>query len=317
MSTHPLKIRILLADDHTVVRRGIRMVLESAPDLEVVAEAADGIEAVQRALREDIDLAILDVAMPRRTGLQAALELSKQRPDLKILMLSMHEVEQYFFEALKAGASGYVLKTAAGRDLVEACRAAMRGEPFLYPPAVRGIMRDYLERAADGDALREEPLTARELEVLKLVAEAHTSEQIAELLIDQPADGRAPPREPHGQARHARPRAAHPLRDPPRAGGAVSVLVWVLVGSRCGTSPCCCPTASTAASSAPSCTPSPARSSPAGRCPSRACRPTTRRDQAGAVAAPGRARRARRRLLDRLARGGWGVAPMGARTRQT
>ena len=89
--------------------------------------------------------------MPRRTGLQAARELSRRRPDLQILMLSMHEVEQYFFEALKAGASGYVLKTAAGRDLVEACRAAMRGEPFLYPPAVRGIMRDYLERAADGD----------------------------------------------------------------------------------------------------------------------------------------------------------------------
>ena len=114
------------------------MVLESAADLEVVAEASDGIEAVQRALRDDIDLAILDVAMPRRTGLQAALELSKQRPALKILMLSMHEVEQYFFEALKAGASGYVLKTAAGRDLVEACRAAMRGEPFLYPPASAG-----------------------------------------------------------------------------------------------------------------------------------------------------------------------------------
>ena len=145
MST-PLKIRILLADDHTVVRRGLRMVLESAPDLEVVAEASDGIEAVERALVEDIDLAILDVAMPRRTGLQAAAELSKRRPDLKILMLSMHEVEQYIFEALKAGASGYVLKTAAGRDLVEACRAAMRGEPFLDPPAVRGILRDYAIR---------------------------------------------------------------------------------------------------------------------------------------------------------------------------
>ena len=186
VSEHPLKIRILLADDHTVVRRGLRMVLETAPDLEVVAEASDGIEAVERALREDIDLAILDVAMPRRTGLQAARELSRRRPELKLLMLSMHEVEQYFFEALKAGASGYVLKTAAGRDLVEACRAAMRGEPFLYPPAVRGIIRDYLERAADGDGLREEPLTARELEVLKLVAEAHTSEEIAELLTISP-----------------------------------------------------------------------------------------------------------------------------------
>ena len=113
MSEHPLKIRILLADDHTVVRRGLRMVLEAAPDLEVVAEASDGIEAVERALREDIDLAILDVAMPRRTGLQAARELSRAGPTCKLLMLSMHEVEQYFFEAIKAGASGYVLKTAA------------------------------------------------------------------------------------------------------------------------------------------------------------------------------------------------------------
>ena len=138
MSTHPLKIRILLADDHTVVRRGIRMVLESAPDLDVVAEASDGIEAVQRALREDIDLAILDVAMPRRTGLQAALELSKQRPDLKILMLSMHEVEQYFFEELKAGASGYVLKTAAGRDLVEACRAPSEASRSSIPRQCSG-----------------------------------------------------------------------------------------------------------------------------------------------------------------------------------
>jgi DNA-binding NarL/FixJ family response regulator/HAMP domain-containing protein len=154
---------------------------------ELSLQAENG--AVVLRVRDDgqgIDLAILDVAMPRRTGLQAARELARRRPELKLLMLSMHEVEQYFFEALKAGASGYVLKTAAGRDLVEACRAAMRGEPFLYPPAVRGIMRDYLERAADGDGLREEPLTARELEVLKLVAEAHTSEQIAELLTISP-----------------------------------------------------------------------------------------------------------------------------------
>ena len=182
MST-PLKIRILLADDHTVVRRGLRMVLESAPDLEVVAEASDGIEAVERALVEDIDLAILDVAMPRRTGLQAARELSKRRPELKILMLSMHEVEQYFFEALKAGASGYVLKTAAGRDLVEACRAAMRGEPFLYPAAVTALIRDYLDRASRGEATPEDPLTPRELEVVKLIAEGHTSEEIAEQLV--------------------------------------------------------------------------------------------------------------------------------------
>ena len=134
--TVPLKTRILLADDHTVVRDGLRMVLDSAPDLEVVAEASDGAEAVELALSEDIHLAVLDVSMPRMTGLQAAHELSRRKPELRVLILSMHDNEQYFFEALKAGASGYVLKTVANRDLIEACRATMRGEPFLYPAAV-------------------------------------------------------------------------------------------------------------------------------------------------------------------------------------
>ena len=109
--TVPLKTRILLADDHEVVREGLRMVLDSAPDLEVVAEAGDGAEAVELALAEDVDLAVLDVSMPRMTGLQAARELSQRKPELRVLMLSMHDNEQYFFEALKAGASGYVLKT--------------------------------------------------------------------------------------------------------------------------------------------------------------------------------------------------------------
>src|SRR5215208_3137941 len=139
--TVPLRTRILLADDHTVVRRGLRMVLDSAPDLDVVAEAADGIEAVQRGLRDDVHLAVLDVAMPRRNGLQAARELARRRPELRILMLSMHDLQEYCLQALKAGASGYVLKTVADRDLVEACRSAMRGEAFLYPPTVRMLMR--------------------------------------------------------------------------------------------------------------------------------------------------------------------------------
>jgi DNA-binding NarL/FixJ family response regulator len=179
----PLKTRILLADDHVVVRNGLRMVLDSVPDLEVVAEAGDGAEAVQLGLSEDIHLAVLDVSMPRMTGLQAARELSRRRPELRILMLSMHDNEQYFFEALKAGASGYVLKSVANRDLIEACRATMRGEPFLYPAAVTAVLRDYLDRARQGEATPEEPLTPRELEVIKLIAEAHTSEEIAELLV--------------------------------------------------------------------------------------------------------------------------------------
>ncbi len=177
-----LTTRILLADDHTVVRRGLRLVLDAEPDLEVVAEASDGAEAVERALAEDVDLAVLDISMPRLTGLQAAVELERRTPELRILFLSMHDSEQYLFEALRAGAAGYVLKSVADRDLVEACRAAMRGEPFLYPGAVQAIIRDYLERARAGEALRDDPLTPREREIVKLVAESHTSKEIAELL---------------------------------------------------------------------------------------------------------------------------------------
>jgi DNA-binding NarL/FixJ family response regulator len=179
----PLKTRILLADDHTLVRDGIRLLLDAQADLEVVAEASDGAEAVDLALEEDVHLAILDVTMPRKTGLQAAAELAKRRPEMKILILSMHDKEQYFFEALKAGASGYVLKSAANRDLIEACRAAMRGEPFLYPAAVRALIRDYLDRASRGEATAEDPLTPRELEVVKLIAEGHTSDEMAEMLF--------------------------------------------------------------------------------------------------------------------------------------
>jgi DNA-binding NarL/FixJ family response regulator len=176
------RTRILLADDHAMVRRGLRMVLEAEPDLAVVAEAGDGAEAVAAGLRDDVDLAVLDVSMPRLTGLQAAAELSRRRPELRMLMLSMHDSEQYLYEALKAGASGYVLKSGADRDLVEACRAAMRGEPFLYPAAVARLIRDLLTR---GDEPAD-PLTPRELQVVKLIAEAHTSDQIAELLTISP-----------------------------------------------------------------------------------------------------------------------------------
>jgi DNA-binding NarL/FixJ family response regulator len=176
------RTRVLLADDHAVVRRGLRFVLDAEPDLEVVAEAGDGAEAVERGLDGDVDLAVLDVSMPRMTGIQAASELSRRRPELRLLMLSMHDNEQYFFEALKAGASGYVLKSAADRDLVEACRATMRGEPFIYPAAVAALIRDHLEKAG-GEAQPREILTPRELEILKLIAEAHTSKEIAQMLV--------------------------------------------------------------------------------------------------------------------------------------
>ena len=178
----PLVTRILIADDFPVVRSGLRRLLDSKPDLEVVAEAADGHEAVEIALKEDIHLAILDVSMPRMTGIQAAAELHKRKPEIRLLMLSMHDSEQFLFEALKAGASGYVLKSGADTDIVDACRAAMRGESFLYPSAVTTLVRDYVERGGRGEE-QFDVLTPRELEVLKLIAEAHTSKEIAELLF--------------------------------------------------------------------------------------------------------------------------------------
>ncbi|HTU86970.1 MAG TPA: response regulator transcription factor [Solirubrobacteraceae bacterium] len=179
----PLKTKILLADDHALVRHGLRMVLEAQPDLEVVAEAGDGIEAVRRGLEDDVDLAVVDITMPRMTGLHAARELHRRRPELRILMLSMHENERYLYEALKAGASGYVLKSVADRDLVEAIRAAMRGEKFLYPGAMTPLIDSFLQRARQDLPVREDPLTAREQEVVKLVAEGFTNKQIAETLI--------------------------------------------------------------------------------------------------------------------------------------
>ena len=180
--TTPLRTRVMLADDHELVRSGLRLVLDSQPDIKVVAEASDGAEAVQLGLAADVDLAVIDVSMPRLTGLQAATELRRRRPGLRVLLLSMHDNEQYFFAALKAGASGYVLKSAASRDLVHAVRASMRGEPFLYPPAVAAIFHDYLERTRRGEEPVEDPLTGRELEVLKLIAEANTTDEIAATL---------------------------------------------------------------------------------------------------------------------------------------
>ena len=177
------KTRILLADDHALVRRGVRLILDAEPDLEVVAEAGDGAEAIEQARLHPADLAVLDVAMPRLTGLQAAREISRLHPEMRIIMLTMYDSEQYLFEALKVGASGYVLKSVADRDLLEACRAAMRGEPFLYPGAVTALIRSYLDRVREGGAVPDRVLTDREEEVLKLVAEGNSTKEIAATLF--------------------------------------------------------------------------------------------------------------------------------------
>lgn len=177
------QIRILLADDHALVRRGVRLVLEQEDDLEVVAEAGDGAEAVRLAREHEVDVAILDITMPRMTGLQAAAEIARHSEPPKILMLSMHDNEQYFFGALRAGASGYVLKSVADNDLVDAVRAAARGEAFLYPGAESTLVRTYLARLERGERVPTSALTAREDEVIKLVAEGSSTKEIARELV--------------------------------------------------------------------------------------------------------------------------------------
>ena len=179
--TVPAMTTVLVADDHAVVRHGVRSILNAQPDFEVRAEASDGVEAV--TLRPA--LVILDVSMPRMTGLDAAAALAGRAPEIRLLMLSMHDDEQYLFEALRAGASGYVLKSAVDRDLVEACRATMRGEAFLYPDAAAALVQERIAPGGDGEA-PSDPLTPREAEVLRLIAEAFTTKQIAEALFISP-----------------------------------------------------------------------------------------------------------------------------------
>ena len=180
----PLNARVLLADDHAMVRRGLRLILAAEPDLDVVAEAGDGAEAVELALRAHVDLAVLDVSMPGVGGLEAAREIARRRPEVRTLMLSMHDHEEYLFEALSAGASGYVLKSAVDQDLVAACRAALRGESFLYAGAVSALVREHLEGNREGPA--RDPLSRRELEVVTLIAEGRSGTEIAELLQISP-----------------------------------------------------------------------------------------------------------------------------------
>ncbi len=171
--------RILIADDHAMVRGGLRLLLERQSGFEVVGEAADGAEAVREALMLRPDIAILDVSMPLLTGLQAAREIRAQAPEIQVLILSMHDDERYVFEALKAGASGYVLKREADTALVDAVHAMTRGEPFLTHAATEALIREWM---SDDSNAPSEPLTPREQEVLKLIAEAHTNREIGEIL---------------------------------------------------------------------------------------------------------------------------------------
>ena len=172
-------LHILVADDHGIVRSGLRMLIERQDGMRVVAEAEDGVDAVERTLAERPDVAILDVAMPRMTGIQAAREIKAHAPDTTVLLLSMYDDERYFFDGLKAGASGYVLKRAADAELIEAVHAVASGRPFLSAATEGSLVKEWLERS---DREPRDPLTPRELDVVKLIAEAYTNKQIAEIL---------------------------------------------------------------------------------------------------------------------------------------
>ena len=172
-------IRVLIADDHGIVRSGLTMLIERQADMQVTAEAQDGVEAVERTLAEHPDVAVLDVSMPRMTGLHAARQIRAHTEEVHVLMLSMHEDDGYFFDALEAGASGYVSKRAADGSLIQAIRTVADGGTFLSSRTQQTLMKQWLE---DGRTRPEDALTPRELEVVKLIAEAYTNRQIADVL---------------------------------------------------------------------------------------------------------------------------------------
>jgi DNA-binding NarL/FixJ family response regulator len=171
-------IRVLIADDHGIVRSGLRMLIDRQSDMEVIAEAEDGVEALAAAQAERPDIAVLDVSMPRMTGIQAASEI-QAHTDARVLLLSMHDDERYFLEGLNAGASGYVLKHAADTDLIGAIRTVADGHTFLSGKSQQELLRGWEQGTAKEEL---DPLTQRELEVVKLIAEAHTNRQIADTL---------------------------------------------------------------------------------------------------------------------------------------
>ncbi len=179
------RIRVLLVDDHTILRQGVRALLAREPDMEVIGEAGDGVEAIEQVSNLHPDVVVMDVVMPRMNGLEATRKLRELYPELRILILSMYDDNEYVTQIIQAGAAGYVLKHAAGNDLVSAIRDVHKGASFLYPPIAAKLIDDYVRRynnKEDEEAAEGEPLTPRERQVLTLIAEGHTNGQIAELL---------------------------------------------------------------------------------------------------------------------------------------
>ncbi|HXX65330.1 MAG TPA: response regulator transcription factor [Bacteroidota bacterium] len=184
------KIRILIADDHDVVRSGLRMLLRSRQDIAIVGEAADGEEAVQLADKLTPDLAILDISMPKLDGIAATKIIKQNHPDIKIVVLTVHEEEEYAYQILQAGANGYLLKNAGKKDIFQAIQSAISGERFFSPGISRVIVEGFIKRAGEQAPKADKPvvatkneLTEREMEILRYIAEGQTSKQIADQLF--------------------------------------------------------------------------------------------------------------------------------------
>jgi two-component system response regulator NreC len=176
-------IRVLIADDHAMVRDGVRMILEAQTDIAVVGEASDGQEALEKAHSLLPDVVLMDIAMPVMTGLQATEAIKRELPQIQVVVVTMHEDYQYFFEVLRAGASGYVLKGASSADLLAAVRAAHEGGVYLHPNVAKNLVADYVKRMEPGEEKAHyDGLSERERQVLTLVAEGRTSQQIADQL---------------------------------------------------------------------------------------------------------------------------------------
>jgi len=182
-----MKIRILLADDHTILRAGLKMMLNAQPDMEVIGEAQDGRQAIHEAQRLQPDVILMDITMPDMNGIEATKQIKRAQPEIKVLVLTMHEHDEYIFQALRAGASGYMLKEAADTELITALHVVQSGQFYLSPAAQSVMVGDYLQRVRTGEEKDSySSLTEREREILKLVAEGHTNNQIAERLVISP-----------------------------------------------------------------------------------------------------------------------------------
>lgn len=182
------KIRVLVTEDHVIVREGLRAILDSQPDIQVAGEATNGLEAIKQNEELKPDIILMDISMPEMNGLDATRRIKQAHPEVKILALTMHEGDEYFFEALQAGASGYFVKGGSSAELLGALRALAQGDVYISPTMTKKLLSDYLRRAKTGqDKEVYTGLTGREKEILKLVAEGRNNQDIAEKLFLSPS----------------------------------------------------------------------------------------------------------------------------------